>query len=400
MNEDKNRLYQIYEKFCKERKNKILNQEISKNQFSYEFRYEIKNQKLIFENFKNPKIGQQDQGHRPPETILGDFCSYIVKQDDYEQDYRNNNSLKLIKDFPLNIEFSKCEFRDIDFSSFEDTISAGSLGIIARRGDKNKKIPFKVTFIDCTFENSISLDGDKNQYILLKGTTTLKNTARLVLSNINIENDFIIEGYGNKIENFRRISCIDLSKAKLIIKNSIMYGLYTKEKELKISNVKWNSNPKKYHCTTDNFRELKILMQENQNYLDASLFHSLEMNKYSKELKWNTFNKKLLFVLNRALSNHSLSWTRPLGWLLGWSFLCFFITYFSWDRFEELSWLNWSDRFVKSLNLFVEYINPFNKNYQLKNELKGYMWLWIVHKIVSMPLIYLLTVALKRYIKF
>ena len=141
-------------------------------------------------------------------------------------------------------------------------------------------------------------------------------------------------------------------------------------------------------------------MQENQNYLDASLFHSLEMNKYSKELKWNTFNKKLLFVLNRALSNHSLSWTRPLGWLLGWSFLCFFITYFSWDRFEELSWLNWSDRFVKSLNLFVEYINPFNKNYQLKNELKGYMWLWIVHKIVSMPLIYLLTVALKRYIKF
>ena len=155
--------------------------------------------------------------------------------------------------------------------------------------------------------------------------------------------------------------------------------------EMTMDSVVW---PKKIQAERDVFRQLKRVMAHQHNFIQSAIFHSYEMREYEKELakeSWSKhFEDKLLFAFNKYASNFSLSWFRPFLWIVGLSLV-----------FYAAAWCIQPNSI--SFNGFFEFLNPFSWN--AKKQFEGVYWLWFLHKLVVVPLVYLMIVALKRKTK-
>jgi len=105
-----------------------------------------------------------------------------------------------------------------------------------------------------------------------------------------------------------------------------------------LNSIEWG-NISRIKAGRDIFRELKYIYDEHANYIEANNFFTMEMESYKKELDNKSFfsnywQEKLVFLLNKKISNFSQSWFLPLLWI--------FITNLSFFIFIKISLNNYN----------------------------------------------------------
>ena len=250
-----------------------------------------------------------------------------------------------------------------------------------------------LVFEGCTFEKKVEL------------TSSGKGVRFLHTSFMG---DVIIAGSGSRLCQLELIDCSFIKAVKLSnfdftneqsqvtgtfpsrfnlikFKKSLLIIDVTFSKELVFNSVTW---PKKIIANRDILRQLKVCMEEQKNVLQANVFHSLEMDEYRKELSWKRpedWQDLLVFTLNKAISNNTLSWLRPLFLIMVVSYI-FYSMVCGWDSIFTCGW-----------NGFFSFMSPLNRTPELYQSVYA---LWFIHKVVMVVLVYHLVVALKRKTKF
>lgn len=237
-----------------------------------------------------------------------------------------------------------------------------------------------ITITNCIFYEKVDLSVKKididntnfNSDLLLKDMTTKGKSNIVTIKNSSILGTLKIKNC--HLENAQFYN-LDLSKATLEIIDTYLIGM-------KYNNIKWTKN---YNCNRDTFRQLKVVMENQKNFIDANIFHSLELNEHRKELSTSGTNMedKILFNFNWMVSKFSRSWSRPLILLILFSVLLYCILCF----FNLIS--------ECSINDFFKFFNPFSKT--SNTDYGNIYWIWFLHKIISGFLIYHFIISLKRH---
>jgi|GEM_PF-4255175 len=87
-----------------------------------------------------------------------------------------------------------------------------------------------------------------------------------------------------------------------------------------LNSVKWGKIFN-IQANQDIFRQLKFVNDNQGNHIEANLFYTMEMEKYKNDTldkkNWlsNWWQEKLIFNLNKKISNFSKSWFLPLLWI-------------------------------------------------------------------------------------
>jgi len=131
------------------------------------------------------------------------------------------------------------------------------------------------------------------------------------------------------VSSVRFINC-DFSEAEIHFENSTFENFsfmninWGKVSAGRISSTLfWSNKLEKISEARDIYRQLKLSLDNSKNYIDADKFYALEMKAYEKELSLKvkgrllfkdlkTFEDWLEFKVHGFISNHGLSWTRPL----------------------------------------------------------------------------------------
>lgn len=160
--------------------------------------------------------------------------------------------------------------------------------------------------------------------------------------------------------------------------------------ETYFNHIVW-PKPEKIVSDRDSLRQIKYALHEHGNYLDANLFHSLEMDAYKDELCktkfFDRFEDKAVFWLSYAVSKFSQSWLLPLFWffVVGFGFFLFFDT-----AYQGLLSGSFCDRFWQFVNPLSDVISEKAAIY------KGAYSFWFLHKLISGFIVYHFIVALRR----
>ena len=246
----------------------------------------------------------------------------------------------------------------------------------------------QVTFKNCVFNGNVDLslpifvliDIDNctfNKNFYLKGINTTGEQRNLYIKNIKFNSLFHIE---QCILDTSVWFNVDFSKAILRFEAINFEGL-------KANEINWSV---KIGASRDTFRQLKVLMENQKNFIDSNVFYSFELNEYMKELNQTSlFNKledKLVFWFSKTTSNFSRSWSLPLFWLISLSIILYIVLYH--NKMIDIC----------SLNHFIQFFNPLSRN--ATEEFESIYWIWFLHKIISGFFIYQFIISLKRKTRF
>lgn len=262
--------------------------------------------------------------------------------------------------------FENCFFNeDVDFSKYS---VLEELKFVNCRFKKTANLSLrhfiKIIINNCNFKDELIFDNviveEKDRLFLIKNSSINKV--------LEIDNCYF------EYAQFYNINLLD---ASLKIRDSNLIGM-------KCNNIKW---AKKYDCNRDTFRQLKVVMENHKNFIDANYFHSLELNEYRKELSSSNdkIEEKILFNLNWLVSKFSISWFRPISLLIIFSVLLYCILCYK-NLITECS-----------INDFFKFFNPLSRTSSDYNDI---YWIWFSHKIISAFLIYQFIISLKRYTRF
>lgn len=159
----------------------------------------------------------------------------------------------------------------------------------------------------------------------------------------------------------------------------------------------------------DVYRQLKYVMDKNNNYLEWNKFYELEMKEYLKELKewkwYENLGKKIILYFEWLVTNFWNSWIQWVGILLVfiliinsliWIYLKYLISSWFvinldfWSTYiyllQPFSWLEYTTKANDFLNIF----------WSLKN-LAIFWFIW--YKVIYWIIVYQIWVALKRQTK-
>ncbi len=246
----------------------------------------------------------------------------------------------------------------------------------------------KVTFKNCIFEGNVDLslsrflliDMDNckfNKNFYLKGINTTEKERNLYIRNTKFDSLFHFE---KCVLDSSIWFNVDFSKATLKFEAVSFEGL-------KANEIKWSD---KIEASRDTFRQLKVLMENQKNFIDSNIFYSMELNEYMKELNkafnFSNLEDKAVFWFSKITSNFSRSWFLPLLWLILLSAILYFFLFCN----KTID--------TCSLNHFVQFFNPLSKN--ANEEFKNIYWIWFLHKIFAGFFVYQFVIALKRKTKF
>lgn len=123
----------------------------------------------------------------------------------------------------------------------------------------------------------------------------------------------------------------DTSFKNLYIKTTDLdKAFFSKEINVKISDLHFSDLK---NISRSTFREVKQILENNGNKIDANRFHSYELIAKREELKNEGFNlhnalDNIVYFMNNNISNHGLNWILPLFWMLyiGFFFSGFFFS--------------------------------------------------------------------------
>jgi hypothetical protein len=176
----------------------------------------------------------------------------------------------------------------------------------------------------------------------LKLSTIQNFSSYMRLTNVNIITKIEIKdsNLGNS-----ELNKFDLSQCKeIIIQDSSFFGTI-------FNNVIWGKiAEERFKGSRDVFRQLKYVLEQQGNIIDANRFYSLEMKEYKKELDnkgwFSEYGQdKLVFLLHGTISGFSQTWVLPLVWffVIGVSFALYkiirkttFVPFNGWELIEPL----------------------------------------------------------------
>jgi uncharacterized protein YjbI with pentapeptide repeats len=178
----------------------------------------------------------------------------------------------------------------------------------------------------------ITLKNYKEYYLKyiesLKDIEHLKKYLKDLKENIEKENIEIIDQL--KAEPNLTIKNSHLNKMKFIncdfsnAKNIHIEG--SELTEVKFINTEWGKFSEKRICpdlfekepkkARETYRQLKYSLDNQKDHINANEFFSLEMKAYGKSLKWNNWQDKIVFTINKWTSDFGQSWIRPLIWII------------------------------------------------------------------------------------
>ena len=263
---------------------------------------------------------------------------------------------------------------------------------------------------------------------------TIQNFSSYVrLTNVKIANKFELK---NTNLGKSELNKFDLSECKeILIQDSSFYGTI-------FNNVIWGKiTEERFKGSRDIFRQLKYVLEQQGNIIDANRFYSLEMKEYKKELEdkgwFSEYGQdKLVFLLHENISNYSQTWVLPLVWFFvvgisftllkiihttefepfkRWEILLPILLVFAYvigrgsteriQRFKDAKLQFYFPSIVlilffiffvnNPLNEFANLINPFRSLTNDENY-KGLEFLWFLHKSITAFIIYQFIVTLRR----
>ncbi len=201
---------------------------------------------------------------------------------------------------------------------------------------------------------------------------------------------------------------------------------------VKFLNINWGKIDGKRFCKDeenrkkrDIFRQIKLALDKQENYIDARKFYALEMWAYGEELKSFlqenqeknsiTWKDKLTLYTDIAVykfyewtSNFGLSWIKPLSFLIFFSFLYMVLLKFKFI-FSVIPVLLWKSGFysytlliapIDLLNKFARTIIPIIPGIaSMQKEIEGFEFITLLYYSFSAYLIYQFVMAIRRKVR-
>ncbi|WP_132526142.1 pentapeptide repeat-containing protein [Phorcysia thermohydrogeniphila] len=264
--------------------------------------------------------------------------------------------------FQNEVDFSRSVFKDL--TEFIEIVFKGKALFI--RTLFNSEVEFRdikfqdvVSFWDVTFERGVvfwrlslteayvKAEGlalmfddirlSKDSYVEIRDS----RIAKLVLKNVNNSSDNFCF-FNIKLVKTDRENCEqgELIEPSIEIENSRLKGMelincnFSEAKQIKIEdssltkvefiNVNWGKISEKRICrelfekspekARDVYRQLKLALDNQKDYINANEFYSLEMKAYERALrkKLLPLQKKLVFSIHKFASDFGQSWLKPL----------------------------------------------------------------------------------------
>ncbi len=373
--------------------------------------YEEVNDKKIWNKKLVAKFWEEFKEHKPTiainQTIFSEYIFPTFKRNMSTNgvlfdvigfySFLDNRYVKKL----LSLTFSKCKFLgdgEIINIEKETNITLDFNEVIFKDIFKLNLHINKLSFNNCKFENEFHIINSNIKILKFLKTNHLKD-SKLYIKKINANkfeiddidlsrsSDFIFQISNltiNKELNIKEtnlgyleINDLDISNATILFKN------------ITLNNTKWG-NISKIEADRDTFRQLKVANDSQGNYIVANRFFSMEMREYKKELKeksWfsSDWQDKLIFLLNKIVSNFGQSWFLPLVWF----FIISCIFYFPFSTYIcGYAYIDFS------LQSFAQFINLLSKRADIKYE--TFYHFWLIHKIISSFITYHFIIALKR----
>ncbi len=264
------------------------------------------------------------------------------------------------------------------------------------------------------------------------------NSIQNFSSYVKLTNVKIVDKFEIKDTNLGKseLNKFDLSECEeILIQDSSFYGTI-------FNNVTWGKiAEERFKGSRDVFRQLKHVLEQQGNIIDANRFYSLEMKEYKKELDNKSWlseygQDKIVFLLHENISNYSQTWVLPLIWFFvvgisftllkiihttefepfrRWEILLPILLVFAYiigrcssqriQRFKDIKLQFYFPSIVlilffaffvnNPLNEFANVINPFRSLTNDENY-KGLEFLWFLHKSIMAFIIYQFIVTLRR----
>ncbi|WP_321779274.1 hypothetical protein [Sulfurimonas sp.] len=361
----------------------------------------------------------------------------------------------IIKNYVKNkLEFNNCTFKsstiniknDMEFFIFNQSLIENNSCVIEIQESKiiNSEISnLKNKFCTFIFQNCIL---EKCKFIKSETKVLNMNNVKLVeKSTLIIENIVVEKFYLEKVS----------QKADYIQFNNIKILKYLKFHKIEFANTYFNNfnieeitgsitidktsfdgakfnlflwgNISKINASRDTFRQLKYVLDEQEDYIQANNFFVMEMKKYKEELKTKSgvyWQDKLIFSINEHISDFGRNWFLSMLWFLAISlFLLNILNLHCSNDYNHI--------FPYSISLFLIYLgsiknklfnitaimlvfnlyysymvdyNSFNQfanflNLKLQNEFKNYSFLWFMHKLLASFVLYHFVIAIRRQTK-
>ncbi len=241
-------------------------------------------------------------------------------------------------------------------------------------------------------------------------------TEKLILDNINntTENfifwDCTIEEtleIRNSLLNKMKFVNLDLSKAQNI------YIEGSDVAEVKFVNTNWGEISERRICkelfeknpgkAREVYRQLKLALDNQKDYINANRFYSLEMKAYEKVLGNKScikaFQDKLVFKIHKSASDFGQSWIRPLVWIILISISFALIKYL---HKEEIPYRYLPDWAGSILNSIAKLLNEFAKAFLIipgKDKIQGIEFISLIIYILLAFFTYQFIVAVRRKVR-
>jgi hypothetical protein len=329
----------------------------------------------------------------------------------------NNESDKLFIEIK-NSTIANCKIYNIVNDKCNLNISSCSINKFKFLKSRIKEFSFYNINLN---ENSTLLLEDiiANKYTLEKVS---QKSNYLQFNNIQILNNLKF----NKIEfNNAYFNNFDIKniKNKVEIEKTSFLGA-------KFNSFEWG-NISIIKANKDTFRQLKYVLDEQKDYIQANNFFIMEMKKYREELKEKSnvyWQDKFLFFLNEKISDFGRSWFLSILWFIFISLLAVMgikfyqhptldIDYHTYmillTSFMSLPYVIYKKKIssvvvvllsLYMLHAYSNLYNPFNEfanflNLQIHEDYKPYSFVWFIHKLFTSFIIYHFIIALKRQTK-
>lgn len=345
-------------------------------------------------------------------------------------------------DVDFSSEFNQQDVDKVSSSLFNDCQFKGSLSLknlnLSHRLFNNSKdqIPHSIpefNIVNCTINSRFTLENCKIETFSIRNThfnerfKGKNNTIReLMINNCNFKKLFDI--HGSNLTNFRVEQTIfedfagfeectfsqnsNNEPANIAIFNYVTFFSFTNFRNtvfhqgLNIENINFKDTPnflniqlKSNRSNRETFRIIKYSFDKIGNHIEANKFYAKEMEKYHKSLKNKSFwsQNKLIFGINKLVSNFGQSYLRPIGLILLISILYYLVQY----GHEK----NWLYSLHPKLNPFISclasLLNSIAKNIIPLSKFldQGMEFISLIFYIIFTSLIWQTVVAIKRHTK-
>lgn len=313
--------------------------------------------------------------------IISDNCKINTIQIlEYISNYDQEN---------ISIFNSKIDELIIEKSNFKDLVINNS--IINNIKIKDNNI---LNFNLLNFHNNLYINNNIcNCNFLLENSNLSEKNVKIF--NLNIENF--------KIENSNLWkSIISNTKIKnLELKNPVLNETIFNNVEFPKTDIKiaWEENSTNYSEIKEYYIQLKNVMDNSWNHIQADKFFAKEMEYYGKSLKWEKwqFWNKLVYYIQKWISDFWNDWTLPILWIINLWNLFLIIDYYLKDYklISDVNFILYLKNLYRYLNDLANAIKPLD----VLNVTSDITFFWLLYKITLAILIYHLIISLKRLTK-